>query len=283
MSLGEELRGERLGVTADAARIRVRVRGDDPYSHGADRSAGPRCATIFVNERAPQLRQVHLHPGAARVAPAQRRGAGLGQARVRRGARRVRRGPPAPHLLPGRDARRLRPHGAGGRARPRPHPRAARAAQPERPDALGRDRALVPGHDQGVRVLGGGHPAGAASRLRRPLPHRLPHVEEARVVRPGARGADAGDARAHRDRQALHRHRHQHRLLVRPRRPGVRGLLQRRRARRVPRPRAGAALDRVERLHRVRDADLHLHLGLSREGAGRARRGDQGGRAPGVS
>ena len=49
-------------------------------------------------------------------------------------------------------------------------------------------------------------------------------------------------------------HRHQHRLLLRPRRPGVRGVLRRRRARRVPRPRAGAARHRVERLHGVRDS-----------------------------
>ena len=61
--------------------------------------------------------------------------------------------------------------------------------------------------------------------------------------------------------RALPRHRDQHRLLVRTGRPGVRGRLRRGRPGRVPGPRAGAASDRVERLHRVRDADLHLHLG----------------------
>ena len=46
---------------------------------------------------------------------------------------------------------------------------------------------------------------------------------------------------AHRDRPQLPGDRDQHLLLVRPRRPGVRRLLRGRRARPVPRPRAGAA------------------------------------------
>jgi chlorite dismutase len=39
-----------------------------------------------------------------------------------------------------------------------------------------------------------------------------------------------------------------------------------------PRPGAGAAGDRVELLHRVGDADLHLHLGFAGARSGRARR-----------
>ena len=62
--------------------------------------------------------------------------------------------------------------------------------------------------------------------------------------------------------------RDQHGLLVRPRRPGVRRVVQHRRPGRLPRPGAGAALDRVERLHGVGDADLHLHHRLGRAGAG---------------
>ena len=58
----------------------------------------------------------------------------------------------------------------------------------------------------------------------------------------------------------LREHRDQHRLLFRPRRSGVRGLVRRGRARRVPRSRAGAEGNRVERVHRERDSDLHLHL-----------------------
>ncbi|MEJ7714745.1 MAG: chlorite dismutase family protein [Thermoleophilaceae bacterium] len=121
-------------------------------------------------------------------------------------------------------------------------------------------------------------PLGAPSRLGRQVPDRLPAVEEARVVPARSRGALADHAGPHRHRSPLHRHRHQHGLLLRARRPGVRGVLQRRRARRVPRPGPGAALDRVQRLHRVRDADLHLHLGLTGAGAGRPGRGDASGR-----
>ena len=47
----------------------------------------------------------------------------------------------------------------------------------------------------------------------------------------------------------------------------------------VPRPRTGAALIRVERLHGVRDADLHLHQRQPRARAGRARRAGNGGGA----
>jgi len=86
--------------------------------------------------------------------------------------------------------------------------------------------------------------------------------------------------RGHIETEKRYGHRHQHGLLLRTRRPGVRGVLQRRRARRVPRPRAGAALDGIERLHRVRDPDLHVHIRFSRARAGRARR-DRGGGAGG--
>ena len=43
----------------------------------------------------------------------------------------------------------------------------------------------------------------------------------------------------------------------------------------VPRPGAGAAPDRVERVHRARDADLHLRGDVGAQGARRARRGPQ--------
>ena len=64
----------------------------------------------------------------------------------------------------------------------------------------------------------------------------------------------------------------QHRLLVRARRPGVRRLLRVRRARRVPRPRPGAARHRVERLHAARHADLHLRRDVGGPRPRRARR-----------
>ncbi len=55
----------------------------------------------------------------------------------------------------------------------------------------------------------------------------------------------------------------QHELLVRARRSGVRGRVRVRRPGRLPRPRAEAAHDRVERVHEARHADLHLHLLLA--------------------
>ena len=74
-----------------------------------------------------------------------------------------------------------------------------------------------------------------------------------------ARGAHADHARAHRDRPPLPADQHQHDLFVRPRRPGVRGLVRVRRAGRVPGPGARAAAQRVECLHSARHAGLHLH------------------------
>ena len=64
----------------------------------------------------------------------------------------------------------------------------------------------------------------------------------------------------------------QHRLLVRHRRPGVRRLLRMRRARRLPRSRAGAARDRVERVDTARHPDLLLRGDVGRPGARRPRR-----------
>ena len=64
----------------------------------------------------------------------------------------------------------------------------------------------------------------------------------------------------------------QHELLVRARRPGVRGRVRDRQPGRLPRSRAAAAHDRVELLHAARHADVHLHLVLGRAGARRARR-----------
>ena len=58
----------------------------------------------------------------------------------------------------------------------------------------------------------------------------------------------------------------QHDLLVRDRRPGVRGRVRDRLRRRLPRPDDDAARDRGQPLHRARHADLHLH-----RRAGRAR------------
>ncbi len=48
----------------------------------------------------------------------------------------------------------------------------------------------------------------------------------------------------------------------------------------VPRPGAGAAPDRVERLHRARDADLHLRGDVGAQGARRSRRHRQRRRGP---
>ena len=67
--------------------------------------------------------------------------------------------------------------------------------------------------------------------LRPQVPLRLPPRQEARVVRAAARGAPADHGQPHRGRPPLPRDLDQHRLLLRPRRPGVRRLLRGRRAR----------------------------------------------------
>ena len=46
MAPGQELFGERLDMTADTARVRVRVRGDKPYAHRAIVVHLVRCATL---------------------------------------------------------------------------------------------------------------------------------------------------------------------------------------------------------------------------------------------
>ena len=104
-----------------------------------------------------------------KVDPAWRRrpaGSGPRQARVRRRLRRIRRD----HYL-----RAYSLVGTRGdcdlmvRAirRPRPDPRAARAAEPERADALRGRAPLLPGHDEGVTVLRRARPAARAEGGRR--------------------------------------------------------------------------------------------------------------------
>ena len=123
-----------------------------------------------------------------------------------------------------------------------PDPRAPRAPQPERAAALGRDLALLPGDDQGVRLLRRADRRSSRARARTQVPDRLPDVEEARVVRAArARSGCGSCAATSRSAAATRDDRHQHRLLVRARRPGVRRLLQHRRPGRVPRPGPGAA------------------------------------------
>ena len=89
---------------------------------------------------------------------------------------------------------------------------------------------LLPGDDEALPVLGLGVPAGDL-HLRPQVPLRLPLRQEARVVRAAARGAPADHGQPHRGRPPLPGDLDQHRLLLRPRRPGVRRLLRGRRAR----------------------------------------------------
>src|SRR5918996_689576 len=253
-------------MAPDSTWIRVRVGRYERYTHFGN-SIGD---TSGYDERS-NLRQVHLLEGRSGLAPALGRGAGVRQARVRRCVRGFRRGALPPRVLAGGHARGLRPDGAGDGAHARPDPRAARAAQPERADAFRGHPLLVSRDDEGVALLGRARQAArTAGGGGLEVPDRVPDVEEARLVPAARRGAHAGDAGAHRGGAAVHRHRDEHGVLVRPRRPGVRGGLRRRRPGRVPRLGAGAEGDRVERLHGVGDADLHVHLGLAGAGAGRA-------------
>src|SRR4051812_37311485 len=92
------------------------------------------------------------------------------------------------------------------------------------------------------------------------------------MVPAGAGRALADHAGAHRGRPRVPADRPQHELLVRARRPGVRGRVRDRRPRLVPRPRAASAHDRVLVLHQARHADVHLRRVLGRAGVERARR-----------
>ena len=141
-------------------------------------------------------------------------------------------------------------------------PRVPRGALPERPDAVVLDPALVPRHDQALRVLRRVAPRGAAQALE--VPVRLSVREDARVVPAVAGRALQGHAGAHPHRPRVPADRPQHELLVRARRPGVRRRVRDRRARRLPRPRAAPAHDRGLRLHQARHPDLHLRLDLGR-------------------
>ena len=225
------------------------------------------------------LRQVHLSSGRPRLAAPGRRPARARQAGVRRRLRRLRRGPPPARLLARRDAGRRRPDAALPGPEPRAHPRVPRRARPERPHEVVLDPPLLPRHDQGVRVLGRVSPRGAPGTCQ--VPVRLPVREDPRVVRAGGGRALPDHAGAHPHWTRVSFRGPQHVVFVRPRRPGVRRGLRDRRARRLPRPRAEAARDRVEPLHQARHSHVHVRLLLGRAGAGRAgRRGDPRSRRP---
>ncbi|MBA3348202.1 MAG: ATP-binding protein [Actinobacteria bacterium] len=81
----DQLLGERLDVPPDTAWIRVRVRRDEPYSHGAIVAQAPECATIRARVRRSQLREVHIPSGAARMAARSPHRAHGPQAGIRRG------------------------------------------------------------------------------------------------------------------------------------------------------------------------------------------------------
>src|SRR4051794_6893271 len=231
--------------------------------------------TLWRHAR-PPLRQVHLPEARFLVAAPRIRRPGARQGRVRGRVQRLRRGPLPPRLLAGGHAWRRRPDDPRLGALARADPRAARGPQPERPHAPRRDQPLVPRDDEGIGLLGRAPAAEPARGIGPQVPDRLPDVEEARVVPAPGRGADADHAQPHRGRTPLRHDRDQHRLFFRNRRPGIRGFVQRGRSRGIPGSGAGAERHGIERVHRERDADLHLPLGLRGEGARRTRRGDRG-------
>ena len=75
------------------------------------------------------------------------------------------------------------------------HPRVPRRPGPERPHEVGLDPLLVPGHDQGERVLRRVAPRGPPGA--RQVPLRLSLREDARLVRARREGAVADHAGAH--------------------------------------------------------------------------------------
>ena len=192
------------------------------------------------------------------------------QARGHRRLRGLRLRAPAARVLPGGYARGRRSPAAHPGDQPRADPRVPRRARPERADGLVRDAVLLPRDDQAVRVLRRVPARGPPRALQ--VPVRLPVRQDARVVRDGPEGALADHAGAHPRGPRVPEHRPQHELLLRARRPGVRGRLRGRRAGGVPRSRAAAAHDRVLVLHQARHADLHLRRDVRRARAERARR-----------
>src|SRR4051812_15981468 len=118
-------------------------------------------ATLYGDDW-PPFRQVHVPEARSLVAPARHRRPRARQGRVRRRLQRLRRGPLPARLLARRDAGRHRPDGPLLGAVARANTRAARGAEPERPDALRRRLALLPRDDEGVRLLGRAAAAAAA-------------------------------------------------------------------------------------------------------------------------
>ena len=123
-------------------------------------TAEPACHPV-PRARAP-FRQVHVPQGRSRLAPARGASARPGQDRVRDRLRRLRRRPPAARLFAGRHTRGCRPDAARAGPEPGAHPRVPRRAGPERADEVVLDPPLLPGHDQGVGVLGRVAPGGAS-------------------------------------------------------------------------------------------------------------------------
>src|SRR3954468_18173798 len=197
-------------------------------------------------------------------------GARRAQARGDRRLRGLRRRAPAARLLPGRYAGRRRSPAADPGGEPRAHPRVPRRAGPERADGLVRDALQLPGHDQAVGVQRRVAPGGPARPLE--VPVRLPLREDPRVVRDRPEGALADHAGAHPRGPRVPEHRPQHELLLRARRPGVRGGLRGRRAGPLPGPRPAPAHHRGLRLHEARHAHVHLRGHVRRARAQRARR-----------
>ena len=184
-----------------------------------------------------------LPEGRSGLAPARPRAARRRQTRVRRRLRGLRRRAPAADLLAGRHARRRGPAAAQPGPEPRADPRVPRRAGPERADEVVLDAVFAAGHDQAVGVLRRVPPRG--STRTRQVPLRVPVRQDARLVRAARRRALADHAGAHQGRPRVPLGRPQHQLLVRPRRPGVRGRLRDRRSERLPGPRAAAAHHRV--------------------------------------
>src|SRR5829696_8622679 len=216
------------------------------------------------------LRQVHVPQGRPGLAPPARRPARRRQARVPGRLRGLRGGAAAARVLDRRHARRHRPDAAQPGHEPPADPRVPRRPGAERADEVVLDALLVPGDDEAVGVLGrvaARGPAGA-----RPLPVRVPVRQDARVVRQARRRALEDHAGAHPRRPRVPRHRPQHVVLVRARRPGVRRCVRGRRPGALPRPRAAAPHDRGLRVHQTRHADVHVRVDVGRAGALRPRR-----------
>ncbi|CAA9470675.1 MAG: Coproheme decarboxylase HemQ (no EC), partial [uncultured Solirubrobacteraceae bacterium] len=221
--------------------------------------------------RSPPLRQVHVPQGRPGLAAAARRAARRGQARVPRGVRGLRRGPPPAVLLARRDPRRRGPHARHGDGEPRPHPRVPRRPGAVRAGQVVHHALLVPRDAEGVGVLR--RVAHDAARVPREVPLRVPLREDPRVVRHGAGRALEDHAGAHQGRAGVPRGGQPHDLLVRPGRPGVRRGLRHGRRRGVPGPRPAPAHHRRVGLHAARHAELHVHPHLRGARGQRPRRG----------